>query len=143
MKIRKASMADARAIQKVVSVLKLSDITWSDWHTMVVIRKAINDGAYYVAEVDGTIVGAMSLVRHRNMVEIGTLAVKRSCHGKGIGRKLVQFARFIGKRFSAKWITVSSLVAFGAKPFYLNVGFRMKSFGLYRGRKWYEFVAAL
>ena len=143
MKIRKAGLADAKAIQRVAFVLKLPDVAWVDWHTMAAIRKAINEGAYYVAEVYGTVVGAMSIVRHRKMVEIGTLAVKRSFHGLGIGKKLVQFARFLGRLHHSRFITVSSLVAYRAKQFYLNLGFRIKSSGLYRGRKWYEFAATL
>lgn len=143
-KIRKACMADARAIQKVAYVLRLPGIAWCDWHTLAVIRETINKNAYYVAEIDDVVVGAMSLVRHRGMVEIGTLAVRRSCHGRGIGKKLVRFACSFGRRrWNARRITVGSFVAYGAKPFYLSVGFRVKSFGLYRGRKWYEFVAAL
>jgi hypothetical protein len=77
MKIRKASMADAKAIQRVLFVLKIPGVPWADWHTMVVIREAIGEGRYYVAEAYGTIIGAMSVVRHRRIVEIGTLAVRR------------------------------------------------------------------
>jgi len=141
--IRKARMDDAWAVQRVLLVLKIPGVPWADWHTMAVIREAIGEGRYYVAEAYGTIIGAMSVVRHRRMVEIGTLAVRRSFHGLGVGKRLVQFARFLGRRFAAKWITVSSLIAYHAKQFYLNVGFRVKSSGLYRGRKWYEFAAAL
>jgi len=136
-------MADAKAIQRVLFVLRIPDVPWADWHTMPVIRETIGEGRYYIAEESGTIVGAMSVVRHRRMVEIGTLAVRQSFHGLGIGKRLVQFARFLGKRFAAKWITVSSLIAYHAKQFYLSVGFRIKSSGLYRGRKWYEFSAVL
>ena len=143
MKIRKASMDDARAIQQVLYVLKIPGVPWADWHTMAVIREAIGEGRYYVAEAYGTIIGAMSVVRHRRVVEIGTLAVRRSFHGLGIGKRLVQFACFLGRRFAAKWITVSSLVAYHAKQFYLGLGFHIKSSGLYRRRMWYEFAAAL
>jgi GNAT superfamily N-acetyltransferase len=136
-------MTDAKAIQQVLLVLRIPGVPWADWHTMTVIREAIGEGRYYVAEAYGTVIGAMSVLRHRRMVEIGTLAVRRSFHGLGIGKRLVQFACFLGRRFAAKLITVSSLVAYRAKKFYLNVGFRIKSSGLYRGRKWYEFAAAL
>jgi len=136
-------MADAKAIQRVLFVLKIPEVPWANWHTMAIIREVIAEGRYYVAEAYGTIIGAVSVVRHRSTVEIGTLAVKRSFHGLGIGKRLVRFACFLGRSFAVRRITVSSLVAYRAKQFYLTVGFRIKSWGRYCGRRWYEFAAAL
>lgn len=128
MKIRKASMADAKAIQQVLLVLRIPGVPWADWHTMTVIQEVIGDGRYYVAEAYGTIIGVMNVVRHCRMVEIGTLAVRRSFHGLGIGKRLVQFACFLGRHFSARLITVSSLVRLAAAAQeYLTVRLQCRS----------------
>ncbi len=143
MKIRKAKAIDLKAIQKIARVLKIPAVAWADWHKLCVIREVVDEGRYYVAETAGRIVGIISIVPHGKMMEIGTLAVARSRHGEGIGKRLVDFARSFGKCHGAKRITVSSLVAYGAKPFYLHLGFSVRGSGHYCGRKWYEFVAAL
>jgi len=143
MNIRKATEGDVKAIQRVAYALKVSGVEWCDWHFLRVIRGTVREGRYYLAELDGKVIGIISLIRGRHRVEIGTLAVKRSFQGKGIGNKLVQFARSFARRCGAKLITVSSLIAYHAKQFYLRLGFRIRSFGLYHGRKWYEFAAAL
>ena len=73
MKIRKASMADAKAIQRIARNIKLPGADWPDWHTLRVIRELISEGRYYVAEIAHEVVGilgvASSCARFRGRVE--------------------------------------------------------------------------
>jgi len=140
MKIRKARMADAQAIQRIARNIKLPGADWPDWHTLRVIRELISEGRYYVAEIAGEIVGILGILRRRYRVEIRTLAVKRSFSGQGIGGRLVKFALSLVRHFGLRWITAVMFAAFHVEQFYYHAGFRVRDMGYYCGRKWYEFA---
>jgi N-acetylglutamate synthase-like GNAT family acetyltransferase len=143
-RIRRATMDDIVEVQAVLQVLRKPEIPWADWHTRRDITPRLRDGRYYAAEIKGTIVAVMSLgMRPWHKLEIETLAVRRSCHGQGIGQRLVRFAESLAKRRGAKRVVVGSACIYGAGPFYRRMGFRVGTCGKYRGRKWYEYVLAV
>jgi GNAT superfamily N-acetyltransferase len=143
--IRKATPADLAAVQSAVSVLRIPDMPYCDWHTRREIRPAVAGGRYFIAEIDGKVAGAVSIDMHRRRheVEIETLAIKKSFQGKGLGRRLVSFAESFGKRRGATRATVGSFFAYGVKKFYLGLGYKVCDTWRYRDRRSYTFSRRL
>lgn len=141
MKVRKATIGDLPAVRSVMRVLRVPGVPWADWHTVRMIRTVLLEGRYYCMELGGRIVGAMSVEEcARGELEIATLAVRRSACRKRVGTALVRFARQLARRRGKKRIVVSSACMYGARPFYERQGFRVRSSGTYRGKRWHEFV---
>jgi N-acetylglutamate synthase-like GNAT family acetyltransferase len=143
-KVRKAKASDLLAVQTVVRVLRKPQVPWVDLHVRNDIAARIAAGKYYVALVDNEIVGAVSLAectRHR--VEIEALAVRSSYRGRGVGRRLICFARSFTRKNDANRIVVTSTGIYGAGLFYQSMGFRIQETWRYRGRTWHEYVSSV
>lgn len=103
MHIRKAMRLDG---QKIINILHLAHranyrrklyfsnarMTKSKW-----IHK-YNMETIFVAIQDRTIVGTISLKKHRSSMELNSLAVLPAYQHNGIGRKLIQFAESYAKK---------------------------------------------
>jgi N-acetylglutamate synthase-like GNAT family acetyltransferase len=143
-KMRKAKVSDLLAVQTVVRSLRKPQVPWVDLHIRSDIASRIAAGKYYVALVDNEIVGAVSLSEcTRRRVEIEALAVKSSYRGRGIGRRLICFAKSFTRRNDASRIVVTSPGVYGAGLFYQNMGFRIQETWRYRGLTWHEYVSSV
>ncbi|RYF51649.1 MAG: GNAT family N-acetyltransferase [Cytophagaceae bacterium] len=73
-----------------------------------------NLGDYFVLEVDGQIVGTVSVHSYpeEKLAEVGFLYIKRTHEGMGFGRKLVSFAERRARAFGAKTIFALSTQAY-------------------------------
>ncbi len=144
MRIRKATLTDLPEMQNVAKVLKVPGRPWCDWHTKRSILPILTAGRYFVAEKDGRIVGIMSLINQPGAtLEIGTLAVRRSRCREGVGSRLVQFAAAKAERIGKRKVSVGSFCFYGAKSFYLSLGFRIVFSGSYRGCRGHEFELSI
>ncbi|MDB6132976.1 MAG: amino-acid N-acetyltransferase [Verrucomicrobiales bacterium] len=76
------------------------------------IRESLGD--YFVLEVDGQIVGTVSVHSYpeEKLAEVGFLYIKRTHEGMGFGRKLVSFAERRARAFGAKTIFALSTQAY-------------------------------
>lgn len=85
--IRKATISDTEDILKLVNRFAGKDLMLP--RSLQEIYENIRDYSVYVE--DGRLVGCVALhVFWKDLSEIKSLAVEESCHGKGIGRKLVK-----------------------------------------------------
>jgi amino-acid N-acetyltransferase len=86
MQIRKARIADAKAIQKLLTEYASQGLMLSS--SLAEIYDRIR--AYHVAEMGGEVVGVSALkVSWEDLAEVRSLAVSEDAKGHGIGRKLV------------------------------------------------------
>lgn len=90
--IRKAKLSDSEAIHKLVNFYAKRGLMLARSRSS--IYEYIRN--YSVAEADGEVIGIGSLtILWSDLAEIRTLAVKESCGGRGIGKKLVE--HFLGE----------------------------------------------
>lgn len=138
MKVRKATLEDIKTITEIAQILHL-DIPDFVWTTEDFIRKQIERGEYYVTEQNGTAVGAMSLRERSSMFYIETLAVAKDIQSKGVGPKLVDFAKHFAKENGFKILRTTSFYEYGVKDFYIKHGFYLLDEpGEYGGHKFYR-----
>ncbi len=124
MEIRKANLEDAAAIKIIADLLYL-DIPGFNFNEESFIGDYIRRGEYYVAEENGKIIGIMSVRERDGRLYIETLAVAGDIQSKGVGSKLVEFAKQIAKESGFKILRVASFYEYGVKDFYIKHGFRL------------------
>lgn len=86
----------------------------------------------WLAEEGGAPVGFVSLHHHNpHSAEIHVMAVDRACHGRGIGRQLVEHAEAAARERGAEFLQVKTLGPSRPDPnyertrgFYAQMGFR-------------------
>lgn len=87
MLIRKATMADAKAIHGLLTGYAGEGLMLSC--SIAEIYERIR--AFYVAELEGTVVGTSALrIYWEDLAEVRSLAVSEKVKGHGLGRKLVE-----------------------------------------------------
>ena len=138
--IRKAGLEDIRMIKEIADLLYLN-IPGFDWNKEGFIKGQIEKGEYYVAEKNGEIIGITSLRERNGMLYIETLAVAKDVQSKGVGSKLVDFARQFAWENNFKILRTTSFYEFDprVKDFWIKQGFRLLDEpGEYGGYKFYR-----
>ena len=107
MRIRQATLADARRIQRIVTAELLIDVPDFHWHTSAEITRAIRNDEYFVAVLKGRITGILCLRQDTDALWIETIAVARQHQRKGQGRALVRFAVERAGKLGLPWVRVS------------------------------------
>lgn len=142
MKIRQATFEDLKPIKEIADLLYI-EMPGFVWNNEEFIRKQIERGEYYVTENPpaggGKIVGIMSLRERNKMIYIETLAVAKDIQTKGVGSKMVDFAKIFSKENNFKIMRTTSFYEYGVKDFYLKHGFRLLDEpGEYSGHKFHR-----
>ena len=138
MGIRKADSKDIAAIKKIADLLYL-DIPGFDWNDEYFIKGQIEKGEYYLVEKDGIAVGAISLRDRNGRLYIETLAVAKDIQTRGVGTKLVEFAKQFARENGFKILRTTSFYEYGVKDFYIKQGFRLfDEAGEYGGHKFHR-----
>lgn len=140
MDIRKADLGDVAAIKKIADLLFL-DIPGFVWTTEDYIRKQIEKGEYFIAQENNKAVGVMSLRDRNKMLYIETLAVAKEAQSKGVGSRLVEFAKKFAKENNFEILRTTSFYEFDprVKDFWIKHGFRLLDEpGEYGGHKFYR-----
>lgn len=92
-------------------------------------------GNWFIAEIDGVIVGCVSLLRYTSgLVEVRSLAVSDSVQGQGIGKKLVQ--ALIAEARQRQIPTLFALTR--AVPFFLACGFTLTDKSHFPEKVWHD-----
>ena len=138
MDIRKALPGDIEMIAKIAQALYLNipDFVWT---TEKFIINQIERGEYCLAEENGKIIGIVSLRERNGMLYIETLAVAKNIQSKGVGSRLVEFAKRFAKENNFKILRTTSFYEYGVKDFWIKQGFRLLDEpGEYGGHKFYR-----
>lgn len=117
-----ANIGDLEAIVKINSQLHM-DLPNFIWDQKEWILEEIQNGNFFVFRDNGSIGGAICFSADENELEIESLSVSGYEQGKGIGKKLVEFAIEAARQKGIKKVTVESFPGYGVKDFYLKCGF--------------------
>lgn len=119
--------------------INLPNFIWDrgDW-----ILQEIKNGNFFVLRQEGAICGAICLIPHEDELVIETLAVDKSEQGKGVGRKLVEFALDTARSRKVSRVSVESFLFYGVKDFYQKCGFEfdLSPIDIFEGAPYFRFV---
>lgn len=138
MNIRQANLEDVGAIKEIAGLLYIETPGFV-WNNKDFIEKQIERGEYWVAEVDGKVVGIVSLLDRNGVLYIETLAVTKDIQAKGIGSSLVDFAKKFARKKGFVALRTTSFYEYGVKDFWLKQGFKLlKRSSGYEGRQFHH-----
>ena len=130
MRIRKATVEDARTISRIhsdtIRYVNSKDYTpkqireWIPINRTARIRELLKGGKLYFLLIDGDVVGVSSLMLKES--ELGSLYVKHSAHGKGYGGRLLRYVEGYAKRHGIRTLRLHSTTT--AYAFYKDHGYR-------------------
>ena len=143
MNLRKAELKDKKNIQEIIRLLHKAvhlnsfEFIWEDEEF---IEKQITNEEYFLAEIDGKIVGIISFRQRGDIMYIETLVVIKEYRLQGIGIKLIEFAKQYTKEKGLFTIRACSFFEYQAVDFYMKQGFSLlKNPGEYKGYKFHRF----
>ena len=141
--LRKAEIGDKKSILEIINLLQL-DIPGFVWREDGFIEKQIKNGEYFLAENDSKPVGIVSLKQRGDKMYIETLAVDEKYRSRGVGAKIIKFARDYAKEKGLSSLCACSFCEYKAEGFYLNQGFSLlDEFGEYNSHKYHRFETKL
>lgn len=93
---------------------------------------------FFVAEVDGVIVGALSLDKGHDSetIELVSIVVSEEYQGKGIGKQLIAYAKNTARMLGAKKLELRTFTAYKKMEFYKSQGFINKAVIYYQTEKY-------
>lgn len=142
-KLRRAELKDKKDILEIINLLYL-DMPSFVWGENDFVEKQIKNGEYFVAEVDNRIVGIISFRQREDRMYIETIAVIEEYRSKGVGSKLLDFAKQFTLQNKLNTLRVCSFCEYKAEKFYLNRGFSLfKKLGKYGKHKFHRFEIKL
>jgi N-acetylglutamate synthase-like GNAT family acetyltransferase len=139
MNLKKAELKDKKDILEIANLLYL-DIPNFIWNTEEFVDRQIRNGEYFLAEIEGQIVGIISFRRRENKMYIETLAITNDRQSKGMGRQLIEFAKKFTKKKGIDVLRACSFYEYKTVDFYLKRGFSLlEKPGIYENHKYYRF----
>lgn len=131
--IRKANLADATAIQQLINTFAQRGQMLA--RPLSEIYENIRE--YFVYEKRGAVIGTAGLrVNWADLAEIKSVAVKKTYHGRGVGRELVQACLQEGRDLGLKKYYVLTYVP----DFFKRLGFRRINRKVLPHKVWNECV---
>lgn len=89
----------------------------------------------YVAQINDKVVGLMSVIyfdyfpSQEKICRITSLVVDRNIRGTGVGKQLIDFAKYLGNReFCSTLEVTTSLARLATQQYYENIGFNKTSY---------------
>ena len=139
MNLRKAELKDKKDVLEISNLLYL-DIPDFVWNTEEFVDRQIRNGEYFLAEIEGKIVGIISFRQRKNKMYIETLAITNDHQSEGVGRQLVEFAKKFTKEKGFGILRACSFYEYKTVDFYLKQGFSLlEKPGIYNNHKYYRF----
>lgn len=125
-KIRKADRGDLEDLYQCFQVFYKPEEKWS----REILKEKIGRKNYHVAELNGEVLGVIQIGADEvgSVCEIENLAVKKEAQGKGIGKKLVEFAENYAKEHRCHKTWLFTLDWYHAAPFYEKLGYEQEGF---------------
>jgi ribosomal protein S18 acetylase RimI-like enzyme len=113
------------------------------WDRKWWIQEEIEAGNFHVL-TNPQVVGALCLnLDDAEQGYIETITLHPEQHGRGLGRKLVNFAVQQSKNAGKSFLTVGSFCRYNVKDFYLKCGFQLESIDRFEGCPYYQFSMEL
>ena len=143
MTLRRAKADDKEGILRVARLLHL-DMPGFIWDRGDFIDRQIKAGDYFVVEEEGEIIGAISFRQRQDKVYIETIAIVNNHRDKGIGTKLIEFAKEFTREKGLRSLRLCSFYDYNTVDFYLSQGFSLlKKPGKYQGHQYHRFEMKL
>lgn len=139
MNLRKAELKHKKDILEITNLLNL-DIPNFIWNTEEFVGRQIRNGEFFLAEMEGKIVGIISFRRRKNKNYIETLAITNDHQSEGVGKQLIEFAKKFTKERGLNVLRTCSFYEYKTVDFYLKQGFSLlEKPGIYNNHKYYRF----
>lgn len=143
-RIIKAKVENA---DEIVSLNNQFHLDMSDfkWDTKEWIIQEIQKKMYYIlVDDDNNVLGALHIGKYDNEYYISTIAVKKEIHGKGLGKKLIDFAKELSIKNNIHLLIVESYCEYNLETFYTKCGFtKEKEIGVHEGYDYFKFFIKL
>ncbi|KPJ71280.1 hypothetical protein AMJ50_02630 [Parcubacteria bacterium DG_74_3] len=139
MNLRKAEPKDKKNILEITNLLYLN-IPDFVWNTERVVERQIQNGEYFLTEIGGKTVGAISFRQRKDKMYIETLVVTNDHQSEGVGTQLIEFAKKFTKEKRFNVLRACSFYEYKTVDFYLRQGFSLlEKPGIYNNHKYYRF----
>jgi ribosomal protein S18 acetylase RimI-like enzyme len=124
-----------RELNKLLYLPELEEIKPFIWSEIAWIENSLEK--FFVAEMEGAVVGAFSLDAGHDSeaMELVSIAVSTEHQGKGIGKKLISFAKNFAIMCGANKLTLATFDSYKKVEFYKSQGFREKGVFYYYAQK--------
>lgn len=134
--LRQAELKDKKEIMDIANLLYL-EIPKFLWNSGEFITKQVEKKEYFLIKDNDSVVGVMSLRQRKNGVHIETLVVKKEFQSKGLGTKLIEFAKKFAKEKGNNSLYAYSFSEYNIADFYLKKRFKLMGYvGYYKNRKY-------
>jgi len=143
MEIIKADLKDKEAIKSIANLLYI-DVNDFVWNKDEYIEKQIINNEYFLAKVENKIAGIISFRIRNSIMYIETLAVIKDFQSKGIGTKLINFAKKYTTENNLTTLRAYAFYQYNTQKFYLKNNFeQLKDSGDYNGAEYHRFQMQL
>jgi N-acetylglutamate synthase-like GNAT family acetyltransferase len=136
MNITKAKKKHLDELVRLNSLLHL-DIPNFDWDKKKSIAETLD--RYYIALDNNKALGAISIYLNPRTAKIETIAIDPEMQGKGLGKRLVDFAKEYAQDLGIHKLKVESFCQYGVREFYEKCGFQMDKIKYYYKIPYYTF----
>lgn len=142
MTIRKATLADFNDVLRLVQLVKL-DFPGFYWHTEAEVTAQVHKRRYYVITIGQRIVGILNILTSRHSMDINVISVDPQYQRRGIGKKLIKFARDLAQQKRKKILAVFSFKEYKVKDFYLRMGFKLMGESSFCKQPYWTFLMSI
>jgi N-acetylglutamate synthase-like GNAT family acetyltransferase len=141
--LRKAEVKDKKDILEIITLLHL-DTPGFIWENDEFVEKQIENGEYFLAEMEGGVAGVISFRQREDKMYIETLAVAEEYRLQGVGTTLIEFAKSYTRENGLGILRACSFCEYKAESFYFNRGFSLLGkTGRYNNHKYHRFEIKL
>jgi N-acetylglutamate synthase-like GNAT family acetyltransferase len=135
--IRKAELSDSQSTRKLLSQLGY-EVTLSDLEGS--LESNTRDDEIYVAQMASQVIGLMTVIyfdyfpTQKKICRITSIVVDECAQGKGVGTKLIDFAKKLSLSHCCSHLEVTTALAReSTQKYYENIGFAKTSFRYVQG----------
>ena len=138
MHIEKAEPSDVQEILRLNAQIKVDTPVFQGSSAPWIVEQ-LKNGNYFVMRDEDRICGAFCVLERDGKFHLETIAVDKNVHGKGIGKKFVDFAITKAKEKGFSSLVVDTFCEYKVDGFYEHIGFRkIPTFAQYRGKPYHR-----
>ena len=143
LEIVKASEQDINAIFTLNQLLKVEASEFRG-NTYDFVEQEVGNGNYFVVKDSGKVVAAACISPRDDGVYLETIAISEAYQRKGIGSKLIEYAKKITKDYGFDKLLLDTYRQYSADAFYIKCGFKkIPTWAEYKGKPYHKFLIEL